>query len=209
MLLDFLFAFPIIISGLLGFRDGLVRKLVAIAVIVGGMFISQIFMKDVADLLVKHISTDKSTAPLTAYFMIFFTLILLQSLLYRLLAGGYKIGGIADRIIGCALGLFEASLILSVVLVMFSLRGIPERKTVRDSRAYATLISIAPLITDFATNIVPEAQESFEKITKPGSDNEQKKEGEEGSNVKYLKGVQEDMKSANKGIDTLRNVRKK
>lgn len=209
MLLDFLFAFPLIISALLGFRDGLVRKLVAIAVIIGGMFLSQIFMKDVADLLVKHVSADKSAAPVTAYFTIFFSLFLLQSLLYRLLAGGYKIGGIADRIIGCALGLFEAALILSVILVMFSLRGIPDRKTARDSRAYKTLISLAPLITDFATNIVPEAQESLEKITKPGSANEQKKEEGESSDVKYLKGTQDDINSANKGIDSLRNVQKK
>lgn len=209
MLLDFLFAFPLIISALLGFRDGLVRKVVAIAVVIGGMFLSQLFMKDVADLLVKYISTDKSSAPITAYFMIFFTLILLQSLLYRLLAKGYKIGGIADRIIGCGLGLLEAALILSVVLVMFSLRGIPDRKTARDSRAYGTLISLAPLITDFATNIIPEAKESLEKISKPGSADEQKKEGEESDNVKYLKGVQEDIKSSNKGIDSLRNVQKK
>ncbi|MBI3577777.1 MAG: CvpA family protein [Ignavibacteriales bacterium] len=186
MLLDFLFAFPLIISALLGFRDGLVRKVVAIAVIIGGMFLSQLFMKDVADLLVKYISADPSSAPLTAYFFIFFTLILIQSLLYRLFA-----------------------LILSVVLVMFSLRGIPDRRTARDSRAYGTLISLAPLITDFATNIVPEAKESFEKISKPGGAGEQKKEGAESDNVKYLKGMQEDIKSSNKGIDSLRNVQKK
>ncbi|MBI3788659.1 MAG: hypothetical protein HY276_10455 [Ignavibacteriales bacterium] len=92
---------------------------------------------------------------------------------------------------------------------MFSLRGIPDRRTARDSRAYGTLISLAPLITDFATNIVPEAKESLERISKPGGSGEQKKEGAESDNVKYLKGMQEDIKSSNKGIDSLRNVQKK
>ena len=132
-----------------------------------------------------------------AYLIIFFAIVLIQSLLYRLFAKRYKIGGIADRIIGASLGLFEGMLVVSVVLVVFSLKGVPDRKTAKESRLYGTLISLAPRISDFATTALPEAQEKLEKITSPAP------EPKESENVKYLKGIEEGIKSSNAKLDSL------
>jgi len=175
MTLDFLFLLPLIVFAVLGFRDGLVRKLVAIVCVIGAMFAAQYFQQDLGKIMRRELSVDPADAPAQAYFIIFMGIVLLQSLLYRLLTKAYKIGGIADRTIGSALGLFEGMLIISVILVMLSLQGIPDRKLARDSRLYSLLVGIAPRITDIATTAVPDVQESLKEFTTPQTEKPRKK----------------------------------
>lgn len=203
MTMDFLFLLPLIFFAMLGFRDGIVRKLTAIGTIIVAMFVAQFLQNDLAKVLRDHAGVEPADAPLRAYFLIFFSLLFIQALLYRVLAKAYKIGGIVDRVIGAALGLLEGGLILSVILVMLSLQGIPDRRTVRDSRLYGTLVSLAPMITDLASTALPEAKESLEKLTSPAP------EAKESENVKYLKGVQEGMKASSSKIDSIAKRQKK
>lgn len=199
MTLDFLFLLPLVVFAILGFRDGLVRKLVAIVCVIGAMFAAQYFQQDLGKIMRRELSVDPANAPAQAYFVIFMGIVLLQSLLYRLLTKAYKIGGIADRIIGSALGLFEGMLIISVILVMFSLQGIPDRKLARDSRLYSLLVGIAPRITDIATTAVPDVQESLKELTTPQT--EQPKE-EMSKDEKFLRDVEKNVKSSNAAVDS-------
>jgi uncharacterized membrane protein required for colicin V production len=197
MTLDFLFILPLIVFAVLGFRDGMVRKLVAIASVIAAMFIAQTFQYDLGKVLRSELNVDPASAPVQAYYLIFIGIILMQSLLYRLLAKGYKIGGIADRIIGSALGLFQGMLIFSVILVMFSLQGIPSKKVSRESRLYGVLISIAPRITDIATTALPEVKESFKELTAPSQQQEM------GKDEKYLRDFEKEIKSSNRQVDSV------
>ncbi|GEM_PF-314959 len=196
MTLDFLFIVPLIVFAALGFRDGMVRKLVAIACVIAAMFIAQAFQHDLGKVLRSELNVDPASAPVQAYYLIFIGIILLQSLLYRLLAKGYKIGGLADRIIGSALGLFQGMLIFSVILVMLSLQGIPSKKVSRESRLYGVLIGIAPRITDIATTALPEVKESLQEITTPSQQQEIRKD------EKYLRDIEKEVKSSNTQVDS-------
>jgi membrane protein required for colicin V production len=167
MVLDLLIVFPLIAFGLLGFRDGLVRKLVSMAGAILAMFIAHFFMQDIAQLLVQHLHAQPANAPMTAFFTVFFMLFALQSILYRFLTKNYKIGGIVEKIIGVVVGLAQGVLMVSIVLMILTLQGPPSRRMTRDSRLYAPVVSIAPQIKDFLSNLLPSAQESIEKMTSP------------------------------------------
>lgn len=201
MTLDFLFLLPLVVFAALGFRDGLVRKLVAIACVIGGMFAAQYWQQDLAKLMRRELSVDPADAPIQAYYIIFIGIVLLQSLLYRLLTKGYKIGGIADRIIGSALGLFEGMLIISVILVMFAMQGVPNKKLARDSRMYNLLVGIAPRISDFAVTAVPEVRESLEQLATP-KDQKEGKDDEISKDEKFLREVESGVKESNAAIDS-------
>lgn len=170
MIIDLLILLPLIAFGALGFRDGSVRKLVAIAVSIIGMFLGQYLMRDLGALLIEHMHTQPATAPMTAYFMIFFMLFFLQSVLYRFLTGNYKIGKIADRVIAVVLGTIEGLIVISVVIFVLTMNGPPSRKTIWDSRLYHPTASIAPQIMDFFANLTSTATKSMEKLTSPGGE---------------------------------------
>jgi uncharacterized membrane protein required for colicin V production len=156
MLLDILISVPLIIFMLLGVRDGVVRKLVAIAVIILGLFLGQTYMQSVGTFLSSRKIIDAQNAPMYGYLIIFLGLFIVQALLYRLLTKGYKIGGIADRIAGGVIGFLEGMLFISSMLVILSLSGFPDRETKRDTRFYKAVVNIAPQILDLSNTLSPE-----------------------------------------------------
>ena len=54
MLLDILIFIPVLMCILFGLRDGIVRKLVAIVVLIAGLILGQLYMRDVGEFLADH-----------------------------------------------------------------------------------------------------------------------------------------------------------
>jgi uncharacterized membrane protein required for colicin V production len=178
MLIDLLILFPLIVFGTLGFRDGSIRKLVAIAVSIIGMFISQYLMHDFGNFLRENLRYQSQTAPQAAFSMVFFMLFFLQSVLYHFITDNYKIGKLVDRVLGVVLGTIEGLIVISVVIFVLTMSGPPSRKTIWDSRLYHPTAAIAPQIMDFFANLIPTATKSIEKLTSP-SDSTSKANPEE------------------------------
>jgi membrane protein required for colicin V production len=168
MFVDFAIVLPIIFGGLLGFRDGSVRKIVSIIVTFGAMFVARLFMYDAGEVLAEQLNTDKSWAPLHAYLIIFFCILALQSMLYRVITDNYKIGGLADRIAGSALGAIHTALVVSVVLAVFEMKGFPSERTVRESRAYVPVRNVASTLLNLVTQTVPQVSDTIEKLKEQG-----------------------------------------
>jgi membrane protein required for colicin V production len=167
MILDFLIVLPIIFGALIGFRDGAVRKLVSIAMTIGAMFVAHYFTQDLASALVTNFNTDPGWAPINAFLILFLSIITLQSILYRLLTGNYKIGGFADRVAGAALGLLHMGLVISIILMMLSIQGIPSRGATKESRSYQPILNIAPRMVDMLATQLPEVKDALERLKRP------------------------------------------
>jgi uncharacterized membrane protein required for colicin V production len=169
MLLDILIFIPIILFISLGVRDGIVRKLVAIIVLIAGLILGQIFMRDVGDILAGRGGISHEDAPMDGFLVIFFGLFIIQSLLYKILTGSYKIGGIADRIGGIVFGFIEGALFVSSILFILAMSGFPNRETSRDTRFYRTFVNIAPQILDMTSTVGPDVFDKLKEVGTPGS----------------------------------------
>ncbi len=167
MILDFLIVLPIIFGALIGFRDGSVRKVVSIAVTIVAMFVAHYFTQDLASALITNLNTDPGWAPIYAFLILFLSLITVQSILYRVLTDNYKIGGIADRVAGAALGFLHMGLVISIILMILSIRGIPSRGATKESRSYQPILSIAPRIIDMLSTQLPEVKDALERLKRP------------------------------------------
>ena len=164
MLIDILIFTPVLTFTLLGWRDGIVRKIVACVVIIVGLFLAQIYMHDVGTYLVEHMGVATTTAPSFGFLIIFLSLIVLQGVIYKLATGSYKIGGIADHIGGTIIGLFEGILFTSCILYLMALNGTPSRRTAKDSQFYKPVVNIAPQILDVASGIGPETVAKLKEL---------------------------------------------
>ena len=169
MIVDILIILPCVAFAALGFRDASVRKLTAIGSAILAMFIAQLFMHDLGRFLVSQVHVQPESAPVEAFSIIFFFLMLLQSVLYHFLTDNYKIGGgkIIDRIIGVALGLVEGVLIMSVLIFIMTMQGPPSRRTIWDSRLYHPTASVAPQIMDFFSSLIPAAENQLDRMASP------------------------------------------
>jgi uncharacterized membrane protein required for colicin V production len=163
MLLDILIFVPILMCILFGFRDGIVRKLVAIVVLIAGLILGQIYMRDVENLIGGHGHED---APTNGFLIIFFGLLIVQGVLYRILAKNYKIGGFADRMGGLVLGFIEGALFVSSLLFIFAMSDFPDKNNKRDSQFYKSVVNIAPQILDYSSSL---GSDSFDKLKEVGT----------------------------------------
>jgi uncharacterized membrane protein required for colicin V production len=173
MMLDLFFGFLLVLFGLLGFKDGIVRKLVSTIVMMVAVFVGQAYMREAGNYLVEKMDFEKSTAPMYGFLLLFFVILIAQSLLYRMGAGNYKIGGIADRLVGAAIGLGQGMLFLSSLLFILAMGGIPSRETTRDSRLYRSAVNLTPEIIDFVTTLAPDAREKLNSLSAPGIDSKE------------------------------------
>ncbi len=169
MVIDIILAFTLIAFGGLGWRDASARKLTSIAVCIIGMFVAHYFMQDLGQFLIKKLHYQPETAPVAAFLMIFLVLFLLQFALYRPLTHNYKFGGIVDKIFGVPLGLVEGVIFISIVIFVINMQGPPRERTVRDSRLYRPVASVAPQIFDLFSTVLPAAQQTLENVAAPGA----------------------------------------
>ncbi len=175
MILDMLLGGWLIVASLVGARDGLVRKLVSSAMTIVAVILGQVFMRDAADLLVEAAGVDPTDAPLLGFLTIFLTVVLAQSLIYRLVTGPYRIGGVADRIGGGVMGVVQGVLFLSSFLFIMTMAGWPSRSMTRDSRIYRGIVNVSPQILDAVTTLGPEAVEGLKGMTTPEAPADAKK----------------------------------
>ena len=165
--LDLLVVTPIIIFLLLGFRDGTVRKLVAVVMAVLAMNLAKIYMGDVGKVLMEKMEVESVDAPTLGFLTVFTSLMLLNSLLYRLLTRNYKIGGLVDRIIGSVVGFIEGVIIVAAVAFALQLQGFPSQKTVRDARLYTPVANVGTTILRIADVLAPEIDRHLKDMTQP------------------------------------------
>jgi uncharacterized membrane protein required for colicin V production len=166
MLLDILIFVPILLCILFGLRDGIVRKIVAIVVLIAGLILGQLYMHDIGKYLADHGGVSQEDAPIYGFLSIFLGLLIVQGFCYRIITKNYKIGGIADRLGGLFLGFIEGTLFVSSMLFIFAMSGFPDRTTIHDSSFYKSIVNIAPQILDLTSSLDTDA---FEKLKEMGT----------------------------------------
>jgi uncharacterized membrane protein required for colicin V production len=164
MLVDILIFVPILLCVLFGLRDGIVRKIVAIVVLIAGLILGQLYMHDVGKYLIGHGGASEEGAPIYGFLIIFFGLLLLQGLFYRIITKNYKIGGFADRIGGIILGFIEGVLFVSSMLFIFAMVDFPDRTNKHDSQFYKSVVNIAPQILDITSTVGPEVLNKLKDV---------------------------------------------
>ena len=167
MIFDIVLGAPLVLFTLLGLRDGLVRKLVSIVAIIVGLFLGQLFMHDASEFLIQTVGIPPREGPSVGFFAIFVLITLSAGLLYRLVSGNYKIGGVADKILGAVLGFVQGTLLASSLLLILAMQGAPSRSTAQNSGLYKPLVNIAPQILDLGSSIGPETQRHLEDLADP------------------------------------------
>ncbi len=167
IIFDFMIATPIIVATLLGIRDGFVRKLVALAMMIVGALVGQFYSQDAGKALADEFGLSPSAAPTWGFLLIFLCINALQAVVYRLVTGNYKIGGIGDRILGGAVGTLQGALLVSIILTMMARHMLPGHDVKKDSRLYKSLLNIAPQVLDLVTESTPEAIQELQRMATP------------------------------------------
>jgi len=140
----------------LGFRDGLSKKIFGFLGIWGGLILSIKFVGPVSDELAQILSLDTDTAVVVAFFAMFILCVVITNIIYRWFgSSGNDTLNIRNRIAGSVLGGGQGLITVSIILIMLSIFDTPSEDDKKSSLLYAKTAHIAPLVFDFSTKWMP------------------------------------------------------
>jgi uncharacterized membrane protein required for colicin V production len=153
------------LGGFLGYRGGPVKKLFNLLMIVVSVVLAIRFMRPVADFFSEAGVLEETMAGVVAFALVFLAIMIPALLFYRRF-GKSGIGKRAGSVMGVILGVLEAVILLSFLLLGLKIFDIPEKETRHDSFLYRPLLNSVPRAFDALQPYFPSGDRIKEEMAK-------------------------------------------
>ena len=147
--LDYIIFIVVIIGFLLGFKDGLVRKIIGLIGLVLGVFLAFQFSNKVGKILTPLFNNDEYLASVIAGIAIFLIVILIASLVKRVVHPFDKVNRFLNQFLGGVIGAVQITFFLSAVFLFLNIFSFPKSTQRNGSWSYNFVLSLIPKSIDF------------------------------------------------------------
>ncbi len=146
---DFIILAIVFVGFVLGYKDGLVRKIIGLIGFVLAVGFAFEFSDKLGFILVPVFNDDSYLANLIAGIIIFFVTILFFSILKRVIHPVDKVNRFVNKFLGGISGGVQILFFISGFLLFLNIFGIPSEKTRKESLFYEKTFNIIPWSIDF------------------------------------------------------------
>ena len=172
---DILILVAMLLSMVLGFRDGFFKKLFGIIGFYFGLVCATKLMNPFGGFIIGWLDFSKNTSYVLAFFIVFLFIVVIQNLVYRWFgSSGTGTLKIRTRLFGSLLGAVQGAVAISLVIIALDIFGTPSEQEKEESLFYGEFLKVAPLVFDYTTAWVPESKafldevkETFQRISSP------------------------------------------
>lgn len=166
VIIDIVIVLVVLFGGVLGYRDGLFRKILAMTSFFIGIIVATEFMGIWGRVLYEIFGFSREICYMLAFFSIFTVIVVLQNFLYYMVGEIGGLGRVVNRLGGILIGLFQGSLAISLVLLLLSVFEIPPASVKGESSLYKPFLNVAPRVFDFASVFLPESKSFYGELKK-------------------------------------------
>jgi membrane protein required for colicin V production len=159
---DLIVIATVLVGFILGYKDGLVRKLIGIIGFALAIVSAAVLKDDLGRLIENAFGMEFYLAEITGGVLIFLTVILIFTLLKRVIHPFDKVNNLINQLIGGVVGIFQLLFFLSAVFLLLNVFDIPGKKTEEESIFYSFTSRIIPATIDFLNNYTPQTKEILE-----------------------------------------------
>ncbi|HUN66655.1 MAG TPA: CvpA family protein [Bacteroidota bacterium] len=164
-LTDILLLVGLIVYMIIGYRDGIQKKIFGILGFWAGLIVGTKLMDTVGTRFMDWFTLDEDPAYVLAFFCLFVGVAIVFNFSYRWFG---KIGTESlptiSRIGGALLGAVQGLVALSLILIMFNIFDIPSEEAQNESLFYNETLQIAPDIFDYSTSWLPDSKVFFDEL---------------------------------------------
>ena len=146
--LDYIIILILLIGFLLGFKDGLVRKIIGLAGLVVGIVLAFKYSSKVGKFLVQYFSNDEYLSSLIAAVLIFLVIILIATILKRIIHPFDKVNRLLNQILGGVIGAVQIIYFLSAVFLFLNIFSFPKKDQRENSFGYNFVLDLIPKTID-------------------------------------------------------------
>ncbi len=145
---DYILLVFLVIGFVLGFKDGLVRKVIGLIGLVLALYLAFNFSDEGGALITPIFNGEKELASIVAGITIFFLTILIVSILKRILHPVDKVNRFMNQLLGGISGLIQMIYFLSGLLILLSIFNFPSQKIRKESYLYTPVYKVLPVTID-------------------------------------------------------------
>ncbi len=172
--IDFIIIFIIFIGFALGFRDGLIRKVIGLIGLVFGFVLALEFYQKLGFFISPIINDEIYLAEIIAWIFIFVGVIFLASVLKRIIHPLDKVNKFMNQLLGGISGTLQILFFISGFLLFLNVFNVPNSDDKNSSLMYNSVYNVIPVTINLiigedseAFNLVKEFIEQSSDVTKP------------------------------------------
>ena len=154
--LDLIIVVTVLVGFILGFKDGFVRKLIGIIGFILAIILAALFKDELGSLIEYVFGIEFYLSEIMGGVIIFFSIILLFTLLKRIIHPFDKVNNLINQLVGGAVGIIQLVYFLSAVFLLLNVFEIPAKSVRKSSAFYEMTYKVIPVTIDYLTNYAPE-----------------------------------------------------
>jgi membrane protein required for colicin V production len=148
-----------LVGFLLGFKDGLVRKIIGLLGLIIGVVAAYKFSGALGKFLTSFFNGDGYLANLISGVLIFLVVVLIASILKRVVHPLDKVNRLMNQILGGLIGAVQITFFISAFLLFLNIFGMPNTKQRHESFFYGFVSNIIPKTVDYIAGPKRRAQD--------------------------------------------------
>lgn len=161
--IDYIIAIVILVGFILGFKDGLVRKIIGLTGLALGILFAIEFSDEVGAFLSPVFNDEIYFSNIVSGFLIFFLTILVTSIIKRIVHPLDKVNRFVNQFLGGLTGAIQIIFFISGFLLFLNIFNIPSKETKRESLLYSGIASLVPNTIDFILGDNSNTKDIFEQ----------------------------------------------
>ncbi len=158
-ILDYFILGTLIIGFILGYKDGIIRKIVGLIGLFLGIFLAIQFSPWLGGVLSSIFNNEAYLAEIISAVFIFFGMIALFSLLKRIIHPVDKVNKFLNQFLGGIIGSIQMAFFISALFLLLNIFSFPSKSSRENSSFYTFTYSIIPVTIDFVLGEKTEAKD--------------------------------------------------
>ena len=146
--IDYILLIIILIGFILGYKDGLIRKVVGLIGIIAALILSVTYSGHLGEYLTPMFNNEDYLAKIISGVVIFFATILVFAVLKRLIHPSDKVNKFLNQLLGGIAGTIQIIFVVSVFLLLLNVISIPKEEDIEKSLLYSSIYSVIPTTID-------------------------------------------------------------
>lgn len=147
--LDYIILFVLLIGFVLGFKDGLVRKLIGLIGLILAVILVIEFSVPAGAYFAPFFNDEVYLAEIIAGVVIFFITILVVSIIKRVVHPVDKVNKFVNQILGGISGTIQIVFILSAFFMFLNVLRVPSEEAKEESLGYRHIYNVIPFCVEF------------------------------------------------------------
>jgi membrane protein required for colicin V production len=159
--IDYIIIIFIVIGFLLGYKDGLVRKVIGLLGLLLAFLLAFNFSGFIGRIIQPFFNDELRLAEIVAGILIFIAVMIFAAVLKRIVHPLDKVNLLINQLLGGLAGALQMIYFISIFLVLAYILNIPSKQDRKESLSYEKIYMVLPVTLDLILGAKYEAKEFF------------------------------------------------